>query len=116
MCSSCSMPFSTSATRVSRGVTLIRISSDTLPPSASGQAPEQRPGPVHRQAHHAGVAAFDAGYECAGAALDAVGAGLAAPLAARDVAGDVAFVHRAEIDDRFRHQVFLAAGVEHPYR
>src|SRR5690625_830743 len=40
MCSSCSMPFSTTATRVSRGVTLIRISSLTARPlSLQGQAP-----------------------------------------------------------------------------
>ena len=38
MCSSCSMPFSTTATRVSRGVTLTRISSVTTPLRATAGA------------------------------------------------------------------------------
>src|SRR6187397_2432500 len=109
MCSSCSMPFSTSATRVSRGVTLIRISSDTLPPSDRGELPQQHPCFVYRQSHHAAVAALDARDEGAGAALDAIGPGLAAPLAAVDVGGDVGFVQRAEFHRRFRQQVLLAA-------
>ena len=69
MCSSCSMPFSTTATRVSRGVTLTRISSDSsraglsvsdASDSLDGAACrtcEQRRRLVQRQAHHAGVAA-----------------------------------------------------------
>src|SRR5207342_2318502 len=107
MCSSCNMPFSTSATRVSRGVTFIRISSDTLAPSDRGELPQQHPCLVHRQSHHTAVAALDAGDEGAGTALDAIGPGLAAPFAAGHVGGDIGIRKLAEIHRRLRQQVLL---------
>ena len=44
ICNSCSMPFSTTATRVSRGVTLTRISSDINPPRMISTAAKSRTG------------------------------------------------------------------------
>src|SRR5512142_3321719 len=89
MCSSCATPLCMTATRVSCGVTLMRMSSFMRPfyrmaqerPGGSGrradaEAAQQQRGSVQRLAHHARIAAADLGHERAGAALDAVGAGL----------------------------------------
>src|SRR6266849_4583376 len=80
MSSSCTTPAATTATRVSRGVTLMRISSLTEMKGARSaplrQALEQSGGLVERQAHHARVAAAQLDDEARGAALDGVRAGL----------------------------------------
>src|SRR4249919_1404972 len=120
MCSSCSMPFSTSATRVSRGVTLIRISSDKscLPCGAclreQSEFAQQPGGLEHGQAHDCGMAAGKMGDETTGATLDAVGAGLAHGFAGGDVAGDGGIVEFGETHLRFAGGVFLAVGADQP--
>src|SRR5688500_1090574 len=82
MSSSCTTPAPMIATRVSCGVTLIRISSLT-------EFFQQAVGLVERQAHHAGIAAAQLDHEAPGAALDRVGAGLVVALAARGVLRDL---------------------------
>src|SRR5476649_1809544 len=122
MCSSCATPLCITATRVSCGVTLIRISSfmrafyrmapEAHPRPGAGrqflaaafasggnldaEAPEQLRGLVQRQAHHAGIAAVDLGDERTGVALDAVGAGFVHGLAAGHVTLDLDRVERAK--------------------
>src|SRR6185312_8989516 len=114
-CTSCSMPFSTTPTRASRGVTLIRISSVMGTPAGSQTllisgrlctcrcTKPDRSGPVgpgthlaqqahgleQRQAHHPGVAAGQVSDESGRASLDRIRAGLAERLAGGDVAVDV---------------------------
>src|SRR5882672_6277291 len=79
--SSCTIPAATTATRVSWGLTLMRISSTHLF--------QQLGGLVQRQAHHPGIAAAQLDDEARRAPLDRVRAGLVVALAALDVAGDL---------------------------
>src|SRR3954469_15657581 len=84
--SSCTTPLATTATRVSRGVTLIRISSLTGRESAALRELLQKLGGlVERQAHDAGIAAAQLDDEARGASLDGIGAGLVVALAGGDV-------------------------------
>src|SRR5689334_10826695 len=88
--SSCTTPLATAATRVSRGVTLMRISSLTCADSPSlAELLQQLRCLVERQAHHAGVAAAQLDDEARGAALDGVRAGLVVAFAGGDVLLDV---------------------------
>src|ERR671925_427580 len=79
--SSCTTPAAVIATRVSCGVTLIRISSTELL--------EQLAGLVERQAHDAVIAPADFHPQARGAALDRVGPRLVVALAARHVVRDL---------------------------
>src|SRR5688500_16538333 len=78
MSSSWTTPEPVTATRVSCGVTLIRISSVT-------QFFEQLAGLVERQAHHARIAAMQLHDEARGASLDRIGAGLVVRFPGRHV-------------------------------
>src|SRR3990167_2396729 len=88
--SSCTTPFSTTATRVSIGVTLISISSlmnasslvraSALPDRDAGLSQQLR-GFKQWQAHHAGVAACNRFDEDSAESLDALGTGLVGRLA-----------------------------------
>src|SRR3990167_9747397 len=105
--SSCTTPFSTTATRVSIGVTLISISSlmnasslvrsSTLPDRNAG-LPQQLRGFKQWQAHHAGVAACNRLDEHSAEALDAVGAGLVGGLAGVPVGAGFRCIDWAEGD------------------
>src|SRR6476646_9193041 len=87
MCSSWTAPFSTTATRVSCGAQLIRMSCIVRSgPDSDARPLEQRGRLVQRQAHDTGVAAFDLLDPRRRGALDRVRAGLAERLAAGDVA------------------------------
>src|SRR6188508_2954522 len=90
--SSCTTPAEVTATRVSRGVTLIRMSSTQLV--------EELAGLVQRQPHHSRVAAAQLDHEARGAPLDRVGAGLVVALAARYVLRDL--VARQRLERHFR--------------
>src|SRR4030095_16201206 len=97
MSSSCTTPEPVTATRVSWGVTLIRISSVT-------QFLEQLAGLVPRQAHDAPVAPAQLNDEARRAPLDRVGARLVVALAARDVLRDLLGGELLELDLRARDQ------------
>src|ERR1041384_6982982 len=92
--SSCTTPAATTATRVSRGVTLIRISS--LTSAALREALEQLRRLVERQPHDARIAAAQLDDEARRAALDRVGAGLVVAFAGRHVLRDVLRAQRLE--------------------
>src|SRR5437016_9354127 len=79
--SSCTTPLATTATRVSRGGTLMRISSLTKESAALGESRQQLGRLVERQRHHPGIAAAQLDDEGRGAALDGVGAGLGVAFA-----------------------------------
>src|SRR5258706_16230643 len=83
--SSCRWPEESTATGVSCGLTLTRISSLTL----NVHALVQLRGLVERQPHDAGEAAAQLGDELRRAPLDGVGAGLVVALAGRDIAADL---------------------------
>src|SRR5688572_16241427 len=80
--SSCTTPEPATATRVSCGVTLIRISSLT-------QLVQELAGLVQRQAHDPGIAAVQLDDEARGAPLDGVGARLVVAFPGGDVLGDL---------------------------
>src|ERR671914_104591 len=82
MSSSCTTPEPVTATRVSCGVTLIRISSVT-------QFFEKLGCLVERQAHHARIAAAQLHDEARRAPLDGVGARLVVAFARGDVLRDL---------------------------
>src|ERR1700752_1723878 len=89
-CSSCTTPASRTATRVSCGVMLIRISSGGTGrrlPNANASPHQERGGLGQRQADHPRKAAFEFCHEKRRAPLDRVAAG----LVQRFVAGAVAF-------------------------
>src|SRR5690606_11719500 len=90
MLTSCSTPFSTRATRVSRGVTLISISCATrvLPVPLVGNVEflEQLRCLEQRQSHHAGITAFQSLDEHGRPPLDGVSPGLVPGLAGMPVA------------------------------
>src|SRR6187402_162816 len=89
-CNSCTAPFSTTATRVSCGVQLMRMSCMQRPGSEGDVGLAQEPrGVVQRQTHDTGVAALDALNPRRGTALDRIGARLAERLAAGDVGVDL---------------------------
>src|SRR4051812_26287661 len=95
MCSSCATPACITATRVSWGVQLMRMSSLMAPilprpaPAGDSELREHLRGFVQRQAHDAGVAAAQFLDERRGAALHGVGARLVHRLAGVDVALDL---------------------------
>src|SRR5688572_10121614 len=105
--SSCTAPAPTTATRVSCGVTLMRISSLTgmalalRRRSAPRQPVEELAGLVQRQAHHARVAAAHVDDEARSAPLDGVGAGLVVALAGGDVLAY--FFHSQLLELDLRH-------------
>src|SRR5882672_8207741 len=110
-CSSWGTPACMTATRVSCGVQLIKISSAM----AGGgypdlEFPEELCSLEERQPHDAGIAAVKLGDERARAALDPVAAGLVARFAARDVGFDVRFRKLGEAHARFAHCQLDAVG------
>src|SRR3989440_309212 len=108
MRSSCTTPSPTTATRVSWGVTLIRISS-----TRRSQALEQLPGLVERQAHHARIAAAQLHHEARGASLDAVRAGLVVGLTRGHIEPDLLGAERLELDLGYRERALqLIEGLE----
>src|SRR6478672_9431866 len=94
--SSCTTPLATAATRVSRGVTLMRISSLIKRSAALRQFLQELGRLVQRQAHHAGVAAAQLDDEARSAALDGVRASLVVAFAGGDVLLDVLRVQLLE--------------------
>src|SRR5215216_421701 len=108
MRSSCTTPEPVTATRVSCGVTLIRISSVT-------QLFEQLARLVERQAHDAGVAAAQLDDEARGAALDGVSAGLVVAIAARHVLCDLfrRKLHEEDLGTRQRRVELVVAHQRH---
>src|SRR5437588_1834981 len=105
--SSCTTPALVIATRVSRGVTLMRISSCTR----SVQPLDELPGLITRQPPYAGIAAAQMHDEQGGPPLDRVGAGLVVALAARDVLLDVMLGERLEAHVRDREGAFQPVGL-----
>src|SRR5208282_3883156 len=104
MCSSCTTLCSSMATRVSCGVTLMRISWLMALPlyhrkSDTGQDAGRF---VQRQAHHARVAALEVLHERGGPALDRVRARLVERFAGGDIAFDLVACHRPHGDARSR--------------
>src|SRR5205809_5727573 len=99
MGSSCTTPEPVIATRVSWGVTLIRISSVT-------QFFEQLTRFVQRQAHDAGIASAQLCDESRRAALDGVGAGLVVAFAGRDILRDLFARELLELHLRARQRRF----------
>src|SRR5919106_3805147 len=95
MSSSCTTPAPVMATRVSCGVTLIRISSLT-------QLVQQLARLVEGQARHARVAAAQLDDEARRASLDGIAAGLVVGFAARHVQGD--FFGREALQLDLRHR------------
>src|SRR5512138_360170 len=89
-------PCSVTATRVSCGVTLMRICSFIVSGHVLPERAQQVRRLVQRQPHHARVAALDALDERAGAALDAVGARLVERLARQRVGLDARIVQLRE--------------------
>src|SRR5512139_2892814 len=109
MCSSCTAPRCSTATRVSCGVTLTSISSLMVEGPRSDREAEfpQQPGRlIQRQPHDAAVAAVDVRDERAGTSLDGVGAGLAEVFAGFQVLRDGGVVELAEPDPAGRHAQF----------
>ena len=94
MCSSCSRPFSITATRVSRGVTLISSSSLGVisdRPQRNAEVPQQDRGFVQRQTHDPGIAAGDSRDESRSPTLHGVGTGFTERLSGGDVSGNLGF-------------------------
>src|SRR6185436_18609068 len=87
--SSCTTPALITATRVSRGVTLMRISSAIGLAARVLQLVEKLARLVERQAHYPGVAAAQLGDEARRVSLDGIRARLVVALAARGVLGDL---------------------------
>src|SRR5712692_10939246 len=106
--SSCTTPEPATATRVSCGVTLMRISSVT-------QLFKQFTCFVQGQAHDAGIAAAQLGDEARRAALDRVSPGLVVAFAARDVLPDRLFPERPEAHLGHREGALDPAGVFERY-
>src|SRR5450631_1343660 len=113
MCNSCTTACSSIATRVSCGVTLMRISwligRDGKSPESCGYSccmvadlRQYLGGFKQRQAHDARVAAVEVADESGGAALDGVAAGLVEGLAGGHIAFDVALRERAKAHMRRR--------------
>src|SRR5260370_2288311 len=98
--SSCTTPEPATATRVSCGVTLMRISSVT------SELFEQLAGFVERQPHHAGVAAAQLDDEARRAPLDRVGAGLVVAFPGGRVLGNLPRGKRLESYLGARHRAF----------
>src|SRR6476646_6203565 len=95
--SSCTTPDPVTATRVSWGVTLIRISSVT-------QFVEELAGLEERQPHDPGVAAAQLHDKPRRAPLDGIGPGLVVALAGGDVLRDLLGAQLLELDLRARHR------------
>src|SRR4051812_12941954 len=103
--SSCTAPFSTTATRVSWGAQLMRMSCMGALVVAAPSEPDARLSQqlgrfVQGQSHDTGVTAVDAAYPAGHRALDRVRAGLAEWLAARDVGVDPGRRQRRHVDAR----------------
>src|SRR4030095_3512315 len=92
MCSSCTTPCSSMATRVSCGVTLMRISciSQAILQYGADNPRERRGGFRKRQSHHAGIAPLDVRDECRGKPLDRIPARFVEGFTTRDVVPDLA--------------------------
>src|ERR687895_642098 len=75
------------------------------PEQVGDQAQERR----HRQTHHVPVVALDLLHESRSPALDRVGAGALAPLARRQVPGEIGRLEPAEADPRHGHVAALRA-------
>src|SRR6266508_6264374 len=105
MCNSWTTPCSSMATRVSCGVTLIRISWLIAVRSQHGKADAcQDLGHLEqRQPHHPRIAALQVLNERSGLALDGVTAGLVERLAGRDVTLDLVVRDCAKGHVRSRH-------------
>src|SRR5208282_5700831 len=106
MCSSCTTPCSSMATRVSCGVTLMTISwlmAQRLyhRKADAGQDPGRF---VQWQAHDARVAALEVLHERGGLALDRVAAGFIERLAGGDIAFDLIARNRPQGHARSRHR------------
>src|SRR2546423_6870088 len=104
-CSSCTAPFSTTATRVSCGAQLMRMSCMGRVfrrgrSEADLRLSQQLCRLVQGQTHDTGVAALDMPDPRGRGALDRISAGLAEGLAGGDVVRDVAFVDLGELDTR----------------
>src|SRR5437868_6853321 len=115
--SSCTWPAVSTATRVSCGVTLTRISS--LMGFSCGGVPdplEQLRRLLQRQSDYAGKAAAQLGDKARRPALDAVGPCLVLPFAACHVRGDFLIVERFEPDFRNRDRAFDAGAETHRER
>src|SRR5919199_6824267 len=112
MRSSCTTPEPVTATRVSCGVTLIRMSSVTQAPKPLKQLSHL----VERQAHDAGVAAAELDDEARCTTLDRVRARLVVGLAGGDVLLDFVRGERLEADLRSRERALqmLSALQCHP--
>src|SRR5437660_11803113 len=130
MCSSWTTPCSSIATRVSCGVTLMRISwlmAKAIPESQARRENEPHEpigvasdrgtsrvrseylqpdlgqnfgGLEKRQPHHSRIAALEMAYECPSPSLDCVGAGLVEGLAGGDIAFDLVIDQRAKCHPR----------------
>src|SRR3954454_18793160 len=99
-CSSCATPCCITATRVSCGVMLMRISSLTAGMRQQRSAPElaeQQIRFVQRQTHHARVAALDAADKRGPAPLDSISTGLVERFAARYILTDLLIVELAHM-------------------
>src|SRR5215470_1159227 len=95
MCSSCTTPCSSIATRVSCGVTLIRISL-LMSQDREAEPRQELGGFEQRQAHYTRVAPFQVLDERSGLALDSVAACLVERLPRGDVALDLVFRNGAK--------------------
>src|SRR6185503_14264186 len=109
--SSCTCPAPMTATRVSCGVTLIRISSVM----ERSERLQQLRGLVERQADDAGMAAANLAHEHRGAALDGVRAGLVVALAGCNVVLDFPRRQLAELHFRSRQHRFQLFAVLERY-
>src|SRR6266700_4653479 len=140
-CSSCGTPACITATRVSCGVQLIRMSSviygqaprqgraacfdsrtsadaSVSPPEVSSSSSglefrDQLRGLVQRQPHDPGIAAVQLGDEGRGAALDRIGARLVGRLAALDVGFQLGLRELAEAHPALaRDELYARLGLE----
>src|SRR3990167_4606738 len=105
--SSCTTPAPATATRVSCGVTLIRISSSLMGVASLKQLRRL----VKRQSHDPRVAAAQLGDEARGAALDGVAARLVAPFTGGDVLPDLLGRELLEAHFRARQGAFHPVAV-----
>src|SRR6266581_6633186 len=105
-CSSCTTPCSSIATRVSCGVTLMRISCviNARSQHLETDAFEELGRFVQRQHHHSGIAAVDVADECCRAALYRVAACLVERLARGYVAFHLVVAERAKRHARARYR------------
>src|SRR5581483_3854051 len=109
--SSCTTPCCRTATRVSCGVTLMRISSSTALAHGTAEAGKQLAGFEQGQTHHTRVAAAQIAHERRSSPLNRIRAGLVHGFTGADVGADLVCMQAAELDGRGRDSQ-LEAGVE----